>query len=84
MMAHFCGYSLATILLKRKLSISIWSLPMVVMAVDIFVEFFGAWRQDGFAVCSPVNRMFVNHRVDHFAHMGGIVAGVLTAWLTRS
>jgi len=82
MMAHFCGYSLATILLKKKTR-TVWSLPMVAMAVFTFAQYFSWWRRDGFAVCSPLNRMYVDHRTDHLAHVGGIVAGVLTAWLSQ-
>jgi len=52
------------------LGVSILSLPNV-------LEYVQAWREDDFA---PVGEFGI-HRVDHFAHIGGIVTGFLNAYL---
>ena len=78
--AHWIGYGLATLLIKKGLTI--WTLPLLLWAIRTLIEFFFMWKNDGFKVTSANDGMS-DFRTDHLAHMGGIVAGVLTAWVTR-
>ena len=78
MTGHWIGYSFATLMLKKGLSF--WTLPLLLFAVKHFFDFFSLWKHDGFKVTGELVSDF---RTDHLAHMGGVVAGALTAWVTR-
>ena len=78
--AHWIGYGLATLLIKKGLTI--WTLPLLLWAVKILYEFFTAWKHDGYHVTSDKSNRG-HFRTDHLAHMGGVVAGALSAWVTR-
>ena len=79
--AHCIGYGLTSIFMKK--GFSKWSLPFILVAATILTDFLGVWASDGFAVTSDKPHG-LPHRVDHLAHIGGIVVGMLTAWLTKN
>ena len=79
MAGHWIGYGLATLMLKKGLSF--WTLPLLLWAVKVLYDFVGMWRHDDYHVTSKDTTS--DFRTDHLAHMGGVVAGALTAWVTR-
>ena len=79
--AHWAGYGLATLWIKKGLTI--WTLPLLLWALELFIEFFFMWKNDGFKIASDFDDMSA-FRTDHLAHMGGIVAGGITALLTKN
>ena len=79
--AHWIGYGLATLLIKKGLSI--WTLPLLILSVKALYEFGTAWKHDGYRVTSDRPSGMLPFRTDHLAHIGGVVAGALSAWVTR-
>ena len=77
-MAHSIGYGLVSMMLQKKLTI--WMLPFLIFTTPIFYNFVTMWAADDFKVVGE-GRL---HRVDHLAHIGGMVAGAITALLTKN
>ena len=78
--SHSCGYGIVSMMLQKKLTI--WMLPFLIYSVPLFYEFVGWWKRDGFGVVGSARGY--QHRTDHLAHIGGIVAGGITALLTKN
>ena len=80
--AHFIGYGIVSMMMQKRLTI--WMLPFVTFNVLNLKFFIEKWWQDGFAVVSKVNAPGIQHRTDHLAHIGGLVAGGITALVTKN
>ena len=83
--AHSIGYGLVSMMLQKKLTI--WMLPFLIYTTPLFYTFVTWWARDGFKVVgSGIYRPGGHslHRVDHLAHIGGMVAGAITALLTKN
>ena len=78
--AHSIGYGLVSMMLQKKLTI--WMLPFVIFTTPIFFGFVSWWARDNFNVVGEARGY--PHRIDHLAHIGGMVAGAITALLTKN
>ena len=78
--AHSIGYGLVSMMLQKKLTV--WMLPFVIFTTPIFFGFVSWWARDNFNVVGEARGY--PHRIDHLAHIGGIVAGAITALLTKN
>jgi len=81
-MAHSIGYGLVSMMLQKKLTM--WMLPFVIFSTPTFYNFVTMWAADDFNVVSKGSVGDIWHRIDHVAHIGGIVAGAITALLTKN
>ena len=81
-MAHSIGYGLVSMMLQKKLTM--WMLPFLIFTTPTFYNFVTMWAADDFKVVSKGYVALTWHRVDHLAHIGGIVAGAITALLTKN
>ena len=79
-MAHSIGYGLVSMMLQKKLTM--WMLPFVIFSTPTFYNFVTMWAADDFKVVGEARGY--PHRIDHLAHIGGIVAGAITALLTKN
>ena len=79
-----CGYGLGLVG-KTSLPTSLLAAWYYGLNPDVSVwEAFLWWQRDGFALVSP-SAYLGSHRVDHFAHIGGIVAGFfLSRYVSRN
>ena len=80
--AFATGYGLTSIFMKKRFSW--WNLPFIALAAPTLYVFLRDWAKDGFAVVSKETYCCTPHRIDHLAHIGGMVAGLTTAWLTKN
>jgi hypothetical protein len=80
--AHLAGYGLTKILMKRFKGFSWWMILYIAYCLFIVFTFARQWGHDGFAVTGEENNPDYPHRIDHLAHIGGLLAGAFTAWLT--
>jgi hypothetical protein len=78
--AHWIGYSLTTVLQQ---GFSLWTVPCVLWALTQGLDFFVQWEDAGFRAVSDLDK-WIPFRTDHVAHIGGIIAGVVTALATRN
>ena len=93
-MGHTWGFGLVSIIIKIwKSSVLKNKLPLILLIPFIGFAFSGIdfflwnWRKDGFHVTQqgefkPDYEFGDLHRIDNLAHIGGIVAGAITAVLT--
>ena len=79
--AHSIGYGLVSMMLQKKLTV--WMLPFLIFSTPLFYSFVTRWARAGFKVVGPYHSVD-NHRTDHLAHIGGMVAGAITALLTKN
>ena len=79
--AHCLGYGLGSIFLKK--GFSKWELPFMLFTAPVLYFFVTEWVGDGFDVVSQSSGC-CPHRIDHMAHIGGVVTGVISACLTKN
>ena len=71
------GYILAKWLQSKKRSM--WQDLAMLYALALSGYMGYLWAQDGFAATGEIRKSLV-HRVDHVAHIGGLLTGVLSAY----